>query len=69
MNKALKDLQRGDRVRLTDPDGIGRVTGITRPVWISVAGGSALEVQWQRIDGVETGWYVGHPKDVVKVVP
>lgn len=63
--KALKDLRPGDKLALADPDGVGRVTSVSRPAWIKMATGPAIEVQWQTHG--EEGWYIGASDDVVRL--
>jgi len=52
--KAVKDLQIGDRLVLTEPDGIGQITRKERS-GLFIAEGGCWQLEWKVIDGAHKG--------------
>lgn len=67
--KAVKDLQVGDLIKLTDPDGAAKITKNTINRIIDVANGVCHEIEWEVVEGAvgERGAALQSSKDFVEM--
>ncbi len=69
--KRLGDLERGDKIRTVEPDGIGRVTEAGHSgmaLAVKVYRGRSIEIRWINTDGPskgKEGWHIGAADDEV----
>lgn len=50
-----KELKSGDKIVLTDPDGVGRVTSTRKASWIKTEDGPCVDLEWEIVSGPNAG--------------
>jgi hypothetical protein len=70
MRKPLSEIRAGDRVALSEPEGVGRITKVREAGWMRGPSGPCLEILWTIVEGVhkgQRGHYLGDKSDEVEL--